>query len=141
MGLGAPSRNLARLVTRGGGCAYLYHFTRVGDRDAARALGAAHASEIGFAVGRPPSVRSKWGGIPYDARLADALSDYWVAFATSGDPNGAPASGKWPQWPVYDPRIDTYLELGPEIVAKRELRKAEYDVLDALARSRGEVRP
>jgi hypothetical protein len=140
-GFGAPSRSFARLVTRHGGRAYLYHFTRVGESDAARALGATHAAEIGFVVGQPPSAASRYGSTPYDARLAEAMSDYWVAFATSGDPNGAPSAGKWPRWPAYDARADTYLELGPEIAARRGLLKTEYDVLDALARSRGEVRP
>ena len=41
----------------------------------------------------------------------------------------------------FDSCADTYLELGPEIAARRGLRKAEYDVLDALARARSEVRP
>ena len=141
MGFGAPTRSFARLVTRSGGSAYMYHFTRVGEGDAARALGATHAAEINFVFGQPPSAGSRHGSTSYDAWLADALSDYWVAFATSGDPNGAPSAGKWPRWPVYDARADTYLELGPEIAARRGLRKAEYDVLDALARSRGEVRP
>ena len=119
----------------------LYHFTRVGESDAARGLGATHAAEIGFVFGQPPSAGSRYGSTPYDARLAEAMSDYWVAFATSGDPNGAPSAGKWPRWPAYDGRAGTYMELGPEIAARRGQRKTEYDVLDALARSRGEVRP
>ncbi|HUQ82575.1 MAG TPA: carboxylesterase family protein [Gemmatimonadaceae bacterium] len=141
MGFGAPSRSLARLVARAGGRAYLYHFTRVGEGEVARTLGATHASEIGFVFGRAPSAGSRSGTTPYDVRLADAMSDYWVAFATSADPNGTPAAGRWPRWPAYDQRTDAYLELGAEIAPKRGLRKTEYDVLDALARSRGEVRP
>ncbi|GAC1656270.1 MAG: hypothetical protein NVS4B3_21870 [Gemmatimonadaceae bacterium] len=73
--------------------------------------------------------------------LADAMSDYWVAFATSGDPNGPPTGGKWPRWPAYDARTDPYLDLGPEVVAKRALRSALYDSIDVRARARGEVRP
>jgi carboxylesterase type B len=46
------------------------------------------------------------------------MSDYWVAFATSGDPNGPPGAGQRTQWPVYDPRRDNYLELGPEVTVK-----------------------
>ena len=69
------------------------------------------------------------------------MSDYWVAFAISGDPNGGPTTGKWPRWPAYDTRTDEYMEFGPRIEVKRELRRADYDVLDALARARGEIRP
>ena len=81
------------------------------------------------------------GHTAYDAALADAMSDYWVAFATSGDPNAAPAAGKQPHWPVFDSVTGAYLELGPQIVAKRDPRRALYDSLDAVARTRGEVRP
>jgi len=69
------------------------------------------------------------------------MSDYWVAFATSGDPNGPPSAGRWPRWPAYEAADGPYLELGPEIVARRGLRRAEYDALDAAARARGEIRP
>ena len=68
------------------------------------------------------------------------MSDYWVAFATSGDPNGSPTAGKWPRWPPYDRENDAYLELGSETAARRGLRTLEYDALDALARQRGDVR-
>ena len=33
------------------------------------------------------------------------------------------------------------MELGPEIAAKRDLRRALYDSLDAAGRARGEIRP
>jgi len=46
--------------------------------------------------------------------LAETMSDYWVAFAKTGDPNG----GGRPRWPVYDPMSNAYLELGP-VVAQR----------------------
>ena len=69
------------------------------------------------------------------------MSDYWVAFARSADPNGPPSAGRWPRWPVYDARSDAYLELGPEIVARNTVKRAVYDLLDQIARVRGEVRP
>jgi carboxylesterase type B len=69
------------------------------------------------------------------------MSDYWVAFTTGGDPNGQPTSGRWPRWPAYHVRRDEYMDLGAEIVARPGLRTAKYDALDALARTRGEIRP
>jgi carboxylesterase type B len=81
------------------------------------------------------------GRAAYDARLADAMSDYWVAFAATGDPNGRPAAGKWPRWPRYAPATDALLELGPEIAVREGWRRAVYDSLDAVGRARGEVRP
>ena len=138
---GAPSRSLARLVTSKGGKAYVYLYTRVGDDSVSRRMGAYHSSEITFVFGRPAPLQPVAGHTAYDSTLADAMSDYWVAFATSADPNAAPAAGKWPNWPAYDPTTDAYMELGPQIVAKRELRRAVYDSLDAVGRARGEIRP
>ena len=138
---GAPSRSLARLITSRGSRAYLYLYTRVGDDSLSRRMGAYHSSEITFVFGRPAPLQAVAGHTAYDAKLADAMSDFWVAFATSGDPNGPPASGKWPRWPVYDPTTDAYMELGPQIGAKRDLRRAAWDSLDAVGRSQGQVRP
>ena len=138
---GAPSRSFARLITARGSRAYLYLYTRVGDDSLSRRMGAYHSSEITFVFGRPAPLQAVAGHTNYDATLADAMSDYWAAFAASGDPNGAPAAGKWPRWPVYDPAADTYMELGPQIVAKRDLRRVAFDSLDAIGRSQGRVRP
>jgi para-nitrobenzyl esterase len=138
---GAPSRAIARLVARAGTKAWLYHFVRVGDGEQAQRIGATHTAEIPFVFARPPADGGRTGRAPYDTTLADAMSDYWVAFAISGDPNGGPTTGKWPRWPAYDTRTDEYMEFGPRTEVKRELRRADYDVLDALARARGEIRP
>ena len=137
----APSRSLARLVRARGVPAYLYLYTRVGDDSVSRRLGAYHSSEITFVFGRSQPLAAIAGHTSYDARLADAMSDYWVAFATTGDPNGAPAAGKWPRWPTYDASTDAYMELGAEIVARTALQRALYDSLDAVGRSRGQIRP
>ena len=138
---GAPSRSFARLITAKGAPAYVYLYTRVGDDSLSRRMGAYHSSEITFVFGRPKPLQAVAGHTSYDATLADAMSDFWVAFATSGDPNGPPAAGKWARWPVYDPKTDTYMELGPQIVAKRDLRRTMWDSLDVVARARGQVRP
>ena len=137
---GAPSRALARLVTRVDGKAWLYHFVRVGDGEQARRVGATHTAEIPFVFALLPAEGGRTGRAAYDATLAEAMSDYWVAFATSGDPNGSSATTKWPRWPAYDANADEYVEFGPRIEVKRGLHRANY-VLDALGRARGEIRP
>ena len=138
---GAPSRAFARLITARGKPAYLYQFTRVAEDSVNAKRGAYHSAEIVFVFGRSHPLDPGAGSTAYDSTLADAMSDYWVAFATSGDPNGPPTAGKWPRWPVYDPATDAYLELGKQIVARPHLRQALYDSLDVQARGRGEVRP
>jgi len=138
---GAPARSFARLVTGRGARAYLYVFSRVGDDSVNRARGAYHSAEITFAFGRPRPILPSAGHTAYDSTLAEAMSDYWTAFAASGDPNGRTTAGRWPRWPVYDPATDAYLELGPEIVPREGLRRTAYDSLDAVGRARGEIRP
>jgi para-nitrobenzyl esterase len=138
---GAPSRAFARLITARGTPAYLYLFTRAGDDSVNRRRGAYHSAEITFVFGRPRPLLESAGRTAYDSTLAEAMSDYWVVFAATGDPNGQPSTRRWPRWPAYDPISDAYLELGAQIVAKRDLRRALYDSLDAVARGRGEVRP
>ena len=138
---GAPSRSLARLITARGKPAYLYQITRVAEDSVKARRGAYHSAEIVFVFGRSHPLDPGAGSTAYDATLADAMSDYWVAFATTGDPNGPPTAGKWPRWPVYDATTDAYMELGKQIVARPHLRHALYDSLDVQARSHGEVRP
>lgn len=138
---GAPARSVARLVTARGVPAFVYLYTRVGDDSISRRAGAYHSSEITFVFGRPQPLQPSAGHTAYDATLADAMSDYWVAFAASGDPSGPPAAGKWPRWPRYDAAADMTMELGPHLVARSGLRRAVYDSLDAAGRAAGQVRP
>ena len=137
----APGRAFARMITNRGARAWLYLFTRVGEDSASQRMGAYHSAEITFVFGRHRPLQPSAGRTPYDSALAEAMSDYWVSFATSGDPNGAPNSGRLPRWPPYDAYRDPYLDLGPLILAKSGWRTALYDSLDAVARARGEVRP
>ena len=139
--MGAPSRAFARLTSAKGVPTYLYIFSRVGDDSVSRTRGAYHSAEITFVFGRPKPLLGSAGTTAYDATVADAMSDYWVAFASAGDPNAAPARGKWPRWPKYDPKTDALLEIGPQIAARTDFKRAVYDSLDAMARSRGRVRP
>jgi para-nitrobenzyl esterase len=101
---GAPARTFARLMTARGARVYRYVFARRGDQ-----RGAYHSAEITFVFDRPRAA----GHTDYDSTLAETMSDYWVAFATTGDPNG-----QRPQWPVYDPQQDNYLELGPQVTVR-----------------------
>ena len=139
--MGAPTRSFARLTSARGVPTYVYIFSRVGDDSANRKRGAYHSAEITFVFGRPRPLQPSAGTTPYDSTVAGAMSDYWVAFATSGDPNGKPAAGKWPRWPRYNPATDALLEIGPEIAPRTMVKRAVYDSLDAVARSRGGIRP
>ncbi|MFL5502221.1 MAG: carboxylesterase/lipase family protein [Gemmatimonadaceae bacterium] len=139
--MGAPTRSFARLMSSRGAPTYLYIFSRVGEDSVNRQRGAYHSAEITFVFGRPHPLQPSAGTTPYDSTVAEAMSDYWLAFAATGDPNGAPAAGKWPRWPKYDPSTDALLEIGPQIAARTMMKRSVYDSLDAVARSRGELRP
>ena len=139
--MGAPSRTFARLTSAKGVPTYLYIFSRVGDDSANRKRGAYHSAEITFVFGRAKPIEPSAGTTPYDATVADAMSDYWVAFAAAGNPNAPPARGKWPTWPRYDPATDALLEIGSDIAARTNFKRAVYDSLDAIARSHGRLRP
>jgi len=139
--MGAPTRSFARLVSARGAPTYVYMFSRVGDDSANRARGAYHSAEITFVFGRPRPLQRSAGTTAYDSTVAAAMSDYWVAFATSGDPNGPPTAGKWPRWPRYESATDALLEIGPEIAPRTMVKRAVYDSLDEVARSHGRIRP
>jgi para-nitrobenzyl esterase len=139
--MGAPTRSFARLMSARGAPTYLYIFSRVGDDSVNRKRGAYHSAEITFVFGRPHPILSGAGTTAYDATVADAMSDYWLAFATSGDPNGPPTAGKWARWPRYDASTDALLEIGPEIAPRTMVKRAVYDSLDAAARAHGGIRP
>jgi para-nitrobenzyl esterase len=139
--MGAPTRAFARLVSARGVPTYVYMFSRVGEDSLNRKRGAYHSAEITFVFGRPHPILQSAGTTPYDSTLAEAMSDYWVAFATSGDPNGAPFAGRLTHWPRFDDPADSLLELGPEIAARSRVKEAVYDSLDAVARAHGQLRP
>jgi para-nitrobenzyl esterase len=121
--MGAPTRKFARLVSARGVPTYLYMFSRVGDDSVNRQRGAYHSAEITFAFGRPHPLLKSAGSTAYDSTLAEAMSDYWVAFATTGDPNGPPTAGKWPRWPRYESSTGALLEIGPEIAARTMVKR------------------
>jgi len=115
-------RTWAREMTKAEVPAYLYFFTRippVGDHAYNRAF---HAAEIAYAFGNLDPTR---GYTDQDRALSDAMSSYWVNFATTGDPNGDGLT----IWPAHDTTHDPYLELGDEIMSNQHLLKPQLDLI------------
>jgi para-nitrobenzyl esterase len=96
---------------------YYYRFTRVPPQPPGMTYGdnplnvprAFHTAEIPYAF-RNLGARN-WPWQQWDRDLSDAVSAYWVNFATTGDPNGAGL----PHWPVFDPDTGSVLLLGDDI--------------------------
>ncbi|MEM8766363.1 MAG: carboxylesterase/lipase family protein, partial [Pseudomonadota bacterium] len=102
--------------------AYQYVFTR--RSQTLPAWGSHHGMEIDYAFGnlRPEAADAT------DRALSDAMVDYWVNFATTGDPNGTGLV----KWPAYEPATGVYLELGDQLRTGEYYRAAKLAVLNEL---------
>jgi para-nitrobenzyl esterase len=120
------ARDWASAQTRaGGGKAYLYYFVREPPAPAGQPnRGATHGAEIPYAFNSPAA---SWTDV--DRALADAMSSYWVNFATSGDPNGAGL----PVWPALQPTARERLILGAKIEVGPGLDAGRVALFDAVA--------
>jgi para-nitrobenzyl esterase len=86
--------------------AWLYYFERGIPWPEHPEYGAFHTAEVPYVVVSLDRLDRPWEAV--DRELADAVSSYWVAFATSGDPN-APAL---PEWPAFAGRPGAFMVLG-----------------------------
>jgi para-nitrobenzyl esterase len=103
-----PNRRAAARITAAGGRVWFYYFSRQRPGPGGDKLGAYHGTEIPYVF----DSHDAW--LPTDAvdrRLTDAVMDYWVQFARSGDPN-VPGRPEWPQYRTDKPEV---MELGDNI--------------------------
>lgn len=102
---------------------YMYYFTHVIPTPGGVKLGAFHTGEMPFVFGSD----NGWPRAPGDIALREAISGYWVHFATTGNPNRMDL----PVWPRYDRASGEYLALGVRIRVRTHVRERQYDVQDA----------
>jgi para-nitrobenzyl esterase len=105
-----PARYFAAKVNELGGRGWVYYFTRQRPGPGGEKLGAYHGTEIPYVF----DMHDDW--LPtetLDHDLTDAVMDYWVQFARSGDPN---IPGR-PRWPAYSAGNPMVMELGDNIAA------------------------
>jgi para-nitrobenzyl esterase len=96
---GAPTMKIAeRRAALGKGPVYLYYFRWETPVDGGR-LKSPHTMEIPFAFDNVKISTRFTGGGPEAMALADKISDAWIAFARTGDPN----TKKLPHWPAFNP--------------------------------------
>ncbi len=95
---GAPTMIAAqRRAALGKAPVYLYYFTWETPVQGGR-LKSPHTMEIPFAFDNVKISARMTGGGAEAMALADKVSDAWIAFARTGDPN----TPKLPHWPAYD---------------------------------------
>lgn len=144
LAFGAPARALARMATANHANVFLYYFTRISKDTNGREVKALHSTELpfvfGFTLGKWKPYAEHNGISSRDEFLADAMSNYWTNFAKYGNPNGNVKINQLPDWPLYDLKSNSYLEIGLTINAKINLRKVQFDVVDQFSRQKGEIR-
>jgi para-nitrobenzyl esterase len=122
-----PSRFIADRVARASNNVFFYVFSRSIPGPGGDKLGAYHGAETAYVMDN--LAQETW--VPrdeHDQYLADLMSDYWVQFASSGDPNG----GDRLPWPGYDPGSREYLEFGDQIVVGFGIRTDRCDFFDEI---------
>ena len=133
-------RTWARAVEAGGNNAYLYFFSQappvfriyVPERaaidmpDGPDGYGAYHSGDLAYAFGNTQLVGIDW--TEWDHEISRAMTQYWVNFARTGDPNG----DRLATWPRYEAAVDEWLEFGSDIKTTREVRKGKLDLFDLI---------
>ena len=119
---------------------YLYHFShappvfRLYRRDGPefdyaarrRGAGAYHSGDLAYAFGNVGLVGIEWNDRDYE--LARQMSQYWVNFATTGNPNGE----ELPEWPKYDRQSESAIHFATDgTAATTKVRETKLDLFDS----------
>ncbi|MEL0192176.1 MAG: carboxylesterase family protein [Halieaceae bacterium] len=87
-----PSLELASLIEKNGGQAWVYRFDRV--RPGFDPIGAYHGAELPYVFDR----HDDWlPSSEVDDHLTELMLDYWTSFITGGQPTSE-QGGHWPEW-------------------------------------------
>jgi para-nitrobenzyl esterase len=121
-----PARYLAAQMEKVKQPAWLYFFSYVAVRRRAQAPGAQHGGEIPFVFDQFPAILNAFL-TPQDRKMADTVSDAWVQFAKTGNPNRAGL----PEWPAYTAAADGLLEWGTPIAVRQHFHAEQLDLLTA----------
>ena len=123
----APARWAAQAMQGMKSNAYLYEVTWAFPSQGGQQLGAFHGMDPLLMFDSPPVPRDATGDV-----LAEALRDYWIQFARTGNPN---IQGL-PKWPPYDAATASCLELGAKIRPAARLHQDAFALVDRLYTTR-----
>ncbi|MHC1726648.1 MAG: carboxylesterase/lipase family protein [Syntrophobacteraceae bacterium] len=117
-----PARLVAQSMSHKKSKAYLFQFTRLPGTAMARKLGVHHGVELAYIFG---NINKSDGYDDTDMELSNAIMDYWVNFAKTGNPNGRGLV----DWPAYKSKSDLNLEFSDAIHTNKHLFKKECDFI------------
>jgi para-nitrobenzyl esterase len=123
---GWTAQRLVIKQTAAGVPSFLYLFDHGYPAADERGLHAFHASELPYVFGTPDRTPARWPAVPatpVEARLTNAMLDYWASFARTGTPAAANA----PAWPPYG-RERAYLAFEDAPHARANLMPGMYEL-------------
>ncbi len=103
---------------------YLYHFTRIPPGEPN--YGAFHSAEFSYSF----HTLKYWNRpfIETDYKLEETMSEYWVNFIKTGNPNG----DGLPEWPAFNQNDPMLMELGDEIQSSRPPHLEQIQFLQSI---------
>ena len=87
-------------------------------------MGAYHAAEIAYAFDNTHALRNP--ATDDDRQMANIMSDYWVNFARTGNPNGEGL----PEWQPYTRTNPDYIELNVTATPASNITPEVWDFFD-----------
>lgn len=112
LGFVLPSIAVADQHAATGNKAFVYYFDQVPVDQRATAAGTDHGGELEYLFGNK-AAEHRWDA--EDMKVSKLMGDYWVRFATTGDPNGKGAV----RWPAVTTPPTNYLIIGSKTHAAR----------------------
>ena len=133
-----PVLTQARTHTKVTSPVWLYHFTRVPPTDLGATMGSHHAAELVYVFGTmtpkqtspkeaPLGLTTEGDWTETDRQLSEAMMQYWVRFAATGNPN----RGELPQWTEFNESTNYHLVLGDKVEESTELHDPEATIFTA----------
>ena len=127
LGFGFQNYTWAKLQTeKGQKDAYVYYFTRIPPGEPN--YGAFHSAEFSYALHTLRNWNRPFEQVDYD--LEKNMSDYWVNFLKTGNPNGPGLQ----EWPVFDPENPLVIELGYNIKTRAMPNWEQMKFMESLNR-------
>jgi len=133
-GIAAAYRWAIQWTANTGKPVFLYLFTHTEPGAQAARYGAFHSAEIPYVF----QTFDKSPERPFsalDRQLSVTMASYWINFVKTGNPNGAGL----PEWPAFDAKSPTLMELGDKPSAQPVLTPQKRKLYDSYVASGGKL--